>query len=44
MTAFTLESTTAYETALTDYCKENNRNPELNWDDLDEIFNTPDDE
>ncbi len=43
MTAFQFESNNAIETAKADYCKENHRDPNLNWDDLDEIFSLQDD-
>jgi hypothetical protein len=43
MTLFQFESEAAYESAIHDYCVEHGRNPECNWDDLDEIFSENDD-
>jgi hypothetical protein len=38
MTQVIKDSTNAYNEAKNDFCTENNRNNNLNWDDLDEIF------
>ena len=43
MTAFQFESKDAYEQAKQDYCTEHNRDPRLNWDDLDDVFSLRDD-
>ena len=44
MNALLQEFNSAYETAKKDFCNANNRNPEVEWDDFDEIFLTPDDD
>lgn len=43
MTAFQFDSKDALEQAKQDFCTEHDRNPKLNWDDLDEIFSIADD-
>ena len=37
MTAFTFDSDDTIETAKKEFCIDNNRNPQLNWDDLEEL-------
>ena len=44
MNALLQEFDSAYETAKKDFCNTNNRNPNVDWDDFDEIFSPDDDD
>ena len=43
MTAFQFDSKDALEQAKKDFCTDHERDPRLEWDDLDDVFSLQDD-